>query len=72
MEHITVFAKKILKIIIAIEDIICATGLWVTTILIFCAIVNRYFLHLPIIVLFYFFYAYHLCFNYPQKRTYFS
>ena len=48
MEHITVFAKKILKIIITIEDIICATGLWVTTILIFCAIVNRYFLHLPI------------------------
>ena len=37
-----------LKVIGIAENIACATGLWLTTILIFFAIVNRYFLHLPI------------------------
>ena len=48
MKYINIFIKKTLKVIGITENIICAIGLWVTTILIFCAIVNRYFLHLPI------------------------
>ena len=48
MNYIVLFAKKTLNIIAIIENTICAIGLWVTTILIFCAIVNRYWLHLPI------------------------
>ena len=48
MNYIVSFTKKILNIIAIIENTICAIGLWVTTILIFCAIVNRYWLHLPI------------------------
>jgi len=48
MKYINIFIKKTLKVIGITENIICASGLWVTTILIFCAIVNRYFVHLPI------------------------
>jgi len=48
MKYINIFIKKTLKVIGITEDIICAVGLWVTTILIFCAIINRYWLHLPI------------------------
>jgi len=48
MKYINIFIKKTLKVIGITENVICAIGLWVTTILIFCAIVNRYFVHLPI------------------------
>ncbi len=48
MKYINIFIKKMLKIIDIVENIICATGLWLTSILIFCSIINRYFLHFPI------------------------
>ncbi|MCK5768390.1 MAG: TRAP transporter small permease subunit [Candidatus Atribacteria bacterium] len=48
MKYINIFIKKTLKVIGITENIICGIGLWVTTILVFCAIVNRYFLHFPI------------------------
>lgn len=48
MNYIVLFTKKIINIITIIENTICAIGLWLTTILIFCAIINRYFLHFPI------------------------
>lgn len=48
MNSIQSFFKTILKIIASIEDVICAIGVWATTILIFLAVINRYFLHFPI------------------------
>ena len=48
MKYVSIFIRKVLKVIIIAENIICVTGLWITTILIFCAIINRYFLHIPI------------------------
>jgi TRAP-type C4-dicarboxylate transport system permease small subunit len=48
MNRIILFTKKVLNKIAIIENTICATGLWLTTILIFCAVINRYFLRLPI------------------------
>lgn len=48
MNSITHFLKVILKIVAGAEDIICAIGVWATTILIFLAVINRYFLHFPI------------------------
>lgn len=40
--------KILLNIIYHLEDVICGIGVWLTTILVFCEIINRYFLHLPI------------------------
>ncbi|MQY74460.1 MAG: TRAP transporter small permease subunit [Clostridia bacterium] len=48
MKYVNIFIKEVLKIISIVENILCAIGLWLTTILIFCAIINRYFLHFPI------------------------
>lgn len=48
MKYISIFIKKMLEVISIAETIICATGLWLTSILIFCSVLNRYFFHLPI------------------------
>jgi len=48
MNNIHALMKGILNIITIIEDCICVIGIWLTTILTFFAIVNRYFLRLPI------------------------
>jgi TRAP-type C4-dicarboxylate transport system permease small subunit len=48
MKYIVLFVKGILNIITIIENIICGIGMWLTVIFVFCGVVNRYFLHLPI------------------------
>ena len=42
------FLKGLLRLIAVIENTVCSIGVWLTTILIFCAVINRYFLHFPI------------------------
>ena len=48
MNYVVLFVKKILNMIIIIENSVCTIGLWLTTILILCSVINRYFLHIPI------------------------
>jgi len=48
MNYISFFMKKISNIIAIIENIICDIGIWMCTILLFLGIINRYFLHFPI------------------------
>ncbi len=49
MNYFFSFIKVILNTIRIIENIICGIGLWLVNILIFFAVLNRYFLHLPIL-----------------------
>ena len=51
MKFFDIFCKKMLKVIKLLENIVCATGIWVTTILIFCSVFNRYFLRFQIMFL---------------------
>ena len=48
MNFAVLFVKKMLNIIEILEKYICAIGLWLINILIFCSVINRYFLHFPI------------------------
>jgi len=48
MKSIYAFFKKFLDIIKIIEDTICIIGTWICSILIFVAVINRYFLHFEI------------------------
>ncbi|GAG64022.1 unnamed protein product [marine sediment metagenome] len=48
MNYISFFVKKMLNIIAIIEDIACRIGMWLCVILVFFGVINRYFLHFPI------------------------
>jgi len=43
-----VIIKKMLYLISLTENIICTIGIWAATFLIFLAVINRYWVHLPI------------------------
>ena len=49
MNYISFFIKKILNIITKAENTISMIGIWLCTILVFFGVINRYFLHLPIL-----------------------
>jgi len=48
MKYVFSFIKKTLNVILITEDIICIGGMWMCSILIFLGVINRYFLHFPI------------------------
>ena len=48
MKYILLFLKGTLNVIKIIEDAICVIGIWLINILVFLSVLNRYFLHFPI------------------------
>lgn len=50
MNNVKSALKRVLQGVETAEAIICSIGLVITTLLIFCQVINRYFLHLPIMI----------------------